>query len=235
MAKNVREGRAPRRPSSEPENSLRVLVAEDSVLLREGLVRLLEEGGCEVVAQAGDAPDLLRKARAHKPDIAIVDVRMPPDNTDDGLRAALTIRGEQPQTGVLVLSQYIEEQYAIELIGDAPDGVGYLLKERITDIGALLDAVYRIADHGSVIDPLVVSQLLKRHREEDPLEELTGREREVLGLMAEGRSNHAIATQLVITERAVEKHVTSIFHKLGLPPAEDDHRRVLAVLAFLKA
>jgi DNA-binding NarL/FixJ family response regulator len=212
-----------------------VLVAEDSVLLREGLVRLLEEGGCEVVAQAGDAPDLLRKARAHKPDIAIVDVRMPPDNTDDGLRAALTIRGEQPQTGVLVLSQYIEEQYAIELIGDAPDGVGYLLKERITDIGALLDAVYRIADRGSVIDPLVVSRLLKRHREKDPLEELTHREREVLGLMAEGRSNHAIATQLVVTERAVEKHVTSIFYKLGLPPAEDDHRRVLAVLAFLRA
>jgi DNA-binding NarL/FixJ family response regulator len=236
MAETVRGVRAGRGASPESENSaLRVLVAEDSVLLREGLVRLLEEGGCEVVAQAGDAPDLLRKARAHKPDIAIIDVRMPPDNTDDGLRAALTIRGEQPQTGVLVLSQYIEEHYAIELIGEAPDGVGYLLKERITDIAALLDAVRRIADRGSVIDPQVVSQLLRRHREQDPLEELTEREREVLELMAEGRSNHAIATRMVITERAVEKHVTSIFSKLGLPPAEDDHRRVLAVLTFLRA
>ena len=188
-----------------------------------------------MVAQAGDAPDLLRKARAHKPDIAIIDVRMPPDNNDDGLRAALTIRGELPQTGLLVLSQYIEEQYAIELIGGAHEGVGYLLKERITDIGALLDAVHRIADRGSVIDPLVVSQLLRRNRAEDPLEDLTERDREVLELMAEGRSNHAIASRLVITERAVEKHVTSIFSKLGLPPAEDDHRRVLAVLTFLKA
>jgi DNA-binding NarL/FixJ family response regulator len=222
-------------PSEEPDGALRVLVAEDSVLLREGLVRLLEEGGCEVVAQAGDAPDLLRKARAHKPDIAIIDVRMPPDNTDDGLRAALTIRAEQPHTGVLVLSQYIEEHYAVELIGDAPEGVGYLLKGRISDVGVLLDAVHRIAARGSVIDPQVVSQLLRRHRQEDPLEELTEREREVLELMAEGRSNHAIAARLVITERAVEKHVTSIFSKLGLPPAEDDHRRVLAVLTFLRA
>jgi DNA-binding NarL/FixJ family response regulator len=236
MAETIRDNRAKQGPSSESEGSaLRVLVAEDSVLLREGLVRLLEEGGCQVVAQAGDAPDLLRKARAHKPDIAIIDIRMPPDNTDDGLRAALTIRGEQPQTGVLVLSQYIEEHYAIELIGEAPEGMGYLLKERITDIAALLDAVHRIADRGSVIDPLVVSQLLRRHREEDPLEELTEREREVLELMAEGRSNRAIATRLVITERAVEKHVTSIFSKLGLPPAEEDHRRVLAVLTFLRA
>jgi len=215
--------------------ALRVLVAEDSVLLREGLVRLLEEGGCEVVAQAGDAPELLRKARAHKPDVAVIDVRMPPDNSDDGLRAALTIRSEQPNTRVLVLSQYIEEQYAIELIGDAPEGVGYLLKERIADVSALLDAVHRIAAGGSVIDPQVVGQLLGRHRKEDPLHELTEREREVLQLMAEGRSNHAIATRLVITERAVEKHVTSIFSKLGLPPAEDDHRRVLAVLTFLRA
>jgi DNA-binding NarL/FixJ family response regulator len=221
--------------SGDRNGGLRVLVADDSVLLREGLVRILEEGGCEVVAQAGDAPDLLRKARAHKPDIAIIDVRMPPDNTDDGLRAALTIRSEQPETGVLVLSQYIEEQYAIELIGDAPEGVGYLLKERVTDVDALLDAVHRIANRGSVIDPRVVSQLLGRHRREDPLEELTERERQVLELMAEGRSNHAIATRMVITERAVEKHVTSIFSKLRLPPAEDDHRRVLAVLTFLKA
>jgi DNA-binding NarL/FixJ family response regulator len=219
---------------AEPD-TLRVLVAEDSVLLREGLVRLLEEGGCQVVGQAGDALDLLRKVRAHKPDVAVVDVRMPPDNTDDGLRAALTIRREHPQTGVLVLSQYIEEQYAIELIGEAHEGVGYLLKERISDIGALVEAVRRIANRGSVIDPQVVSQLLRRQRQEDPLEELSEREREVLELMAEGRSNHAIAARLVVSERAVEKHVTSIFSKLRLPPAEDDHRRVLAVLTFLRA
>jgi DNA-binding NarL/FixJ family response regulator len=214
---------------------VRVLVADDSVLLREGLVRLLEESGCHVVAQAGDAEELLRKARAHKPTVAIVDVRMPPDNTDDGLRAALTLRAEHPDTGVLVLSQYIEEQYAIELIGEASEGVGYLLKERITDVSTLLDAVQRVATGGSVIDPQVVSQLLRRHRHEDPLEELSEREREVLELMAEGRSNHAIAGRLVISERAVEKHVTSIFSKLKLPPTEDDHRRVLAVLTFLRA
>jgi DNA-binding NarL/FixJ family response regulator len=217
------------------EAGLRVLVADDSVLLREGLVRLLEEGGCEVVAQAGDAEELLRKARGHKPDVAVIDVRMPPDNTDDGLRAAITIRGEQPETAVLVLSQYIEEQYAVELIGEAHEGVGYLLKERVTDVGTLVDAVHRVAGGGSVIDPEVVSRLLRRHRRQDPIEALSDREREVLGLMAEGRSNHAIATQLVVTERAVEKHVTSIFSKLDLPPAEDDHRRVLAVLTFLRA
>jgi DNA-binding NarL/FixJ family response regulator len=217
------------------EEGLRVLVADDSVLLREGLVRLLEEGGCEVVAQAGDAEELLRKARGHKPDVAVIDVRMPPDNTDDGLRAAIAIRGEQPETAVLVLSQYIEEQYAVELIGEAHEGVGYLLKERVTDVGTLVDAVHRVAGGGSVIDPEVVSRLLRRHRQQDPIEVLSDREREVLGLMAEGRSNHAIATQLVVTERAIEKHVTSIFSKLDLPPAEDDHRRVLAVLTFLRA
>lgn len=215
--------------------ALRVLVADDSVLLREGIVRLLEEGGCVVVAQAGDAEDLLRKARAHKPNVAIIDVRMPPDNTDDGLRAALRIRREQPDTGVLVLSQYIEGEYAIELIGESDQGVGYLLKERITDVDTLLDAVRRVAHRGSVIDPQVVSQLLRRHRKQDPLEELSQRERQVLELMAEGRSNHAIGTRLVITERAVEKHVTSILSKLRLPIAEDDHRRVLAVLTFLRA
>ena len=214
---------------------LRVLVADDSVLLREGLVRLLEESGFEVVAQAGDAEELLRKARAHKPAVAIVDVRMPPDNTDDGLRAAIALRAEHPNTGVLVLSQYIEEQYAIELIGEASEGVGYLLKERITDLSVLLDAVHRVAAGGSVIDPYVVTQLLRRHRHEDPLGELSEREREVLELMAEGRTNHAIAGRLVISERAVEKHVTSIFSKLKLPPTEDDHRRVLAVLTFLRA
>jgi DNA-binding NarL/FixJ family response regulator len=228
-----RQGAADQQPAG--GSVLRVLVADDSVLLREGLVRLLQEGGCEVVAQAGDAPDLLRKARAHKPDVAIIDVRMPPDNTDDGLRAALMIRSEQPKTAVLVLSQYIEQQYAIELIGEAHESVGYLLKERITDVSALLDAVHRVADGGSVIDPRVVSQLLRRHRQEDPLEVLSEREREVLELMAEGRSNHAIATKLVVSERAVERHVTNIFSKLSLPPAADDHRRVLAVLTFLGA
>jgi DNA-binding NarL/FixJ family response regulator len=216
-------------------DGLRVLVADDSVLLREGLVRLLQESGCEVVAQAGDADELLRKARAHKPEVAIVDVRMPPENTDDGLRAALKIRSEHPETGVLVLSQYIEEQYAVELIGETSEGIGYLLKERITDVSTLLEAVHRVAAGGSIIDPQVVSQLLRRHRQQDPLEELSEREREVLELMAEGRSNHAIASRLVISERAVEKHVTSIFSKLKLPPAEDDHRRVLAVLTFLRA
>jgi DNA-binding NarL/FixJ family response regulator len=215
--------------------SLRIVVADDSVLLREGLVRLLEEGGCEVVGQAGDAEDLLRKTRAHKPDVAVIDVRMPPDNTDDGLRAALAIREELPGIGVLVLSQYIEEQYAMELIGDGAEGVGYLLKERVTDIDAFVEAVHAVADRRSVLDPQVVGRLLRRHRDEDPLESLSAREREVLGLMAEGRSNNAIAEKLVVSDRAVEKHVTSIFSKLRLPPAEEDHRRVLAVLRFLRA
>jgi DNA-binding NarL/FixJ family response regulator len=235
MADDRRDTRESSGSADAAEGALRVLVADDSVLLREGLVRLLEEGGCDIVAQAGDAEDLLRKTRAHKPDLAIVDVRMPPDNTDDGLRAALAIRTEQPETAVLVLSQYIEDQYAIELIGEGHEGVGYLLKERITDVEALLDAVRRVAAGGSVIDPQVVSRLLRRHRRDDPLELLSPREREVLELMAEGRSNHAIAAGLVISERAVEKHVTSIFSKLELPPAEDDHRRVLAVLTFLRA
>ncbi len=214
---------------------LRVVVADDSVLLREGLVRLLVEGGCDVVAQAGDATDLLRKTRAHKPDVVVVDVRMPPDNTDDGLRAAVRIRAELPGIGVLVVSEHIEAGYALELIGDGAAGVGYLLKERVTDIDAFLDAVRRVARLESVIDAHVVATLLRRHREADPLEGLTAREREVLALMAEGRSNNAIAERLVISERAVEKHVTSILLKLDLPPAGEDHRRVLAVLRFLRA
>jgi DNA-binding NarL/FixJ family response regulator len=214
---------------------MRVVIAEDSVLLREGIVRLLEEAGFEIVAQAGDADDLLRKVRAHKPDVAVVDIRMPPTNTDDGLRAALEIRSSVPETGVLVLSQYVEEGYALDLVGDKPDGTGYLLKHRVAEIERFIEAVRRIGEGGSVLDPEVISHLVGRHRRDDPLGELTDREREVLELMAEGRSNHAIADQLVVTERAVEKHVTSIFGKLGLAPAPDDHRRVLAVLTFLRA
>jgi DNA-binding NarL/FixJ family response regulator len=214
---------------------MRVVVADDSVLLREGVVRLLEENGFEVVGQAGDAEDLIRKVRAHKPDVAVVDIRMPPTNTDDGLRAALEIRAELPDTGVLVLSQYVEEGYALDLVGESAGGVGYLLKDRVADVERFVDSVRRVADGGSALDPEVVSQLVGRARRDDPLEELTPREREVLGLMAEGRSNNAIAEQLIVTERAVEKHVTSIFSKLGLTPASEDHRRVLAVLAFLRA
>jgi DNA-binding NarL/FixJ family response regulator len=214
---------------------VRVVIADDSVLLREGIARLLEDAGFEVVAQAGDAEDLVRKVGAHKPDVAIVDVRMPPTHTDDGLRAAVDIRARQPDVGVLVLSQYVEERYAMELIGGNAEGVGYLLKDRVGDVEAFNDAVRRVAEGGSALDPEVVSRLLGRRRQDDPLEELTAREREVLGLMAEGRSNNAIAEQLVVTERAVEKHVTSIFGKLGLTPASEDHRRVLAVLTYLKA
>jgi DNA-binding NarL/FixJ family response regulator len=214
---------------------MRVVVADDSVLLREGVVRLLEENGFEVVGQAGDAEDLIRKVKAHKPDVAVVDIRMPPTNTDDGLRAALEIRAELPDTGVLVLSQYVEEGYALDLVGESAGGVGYLLKDRVADVERFVDSVRRVADGGSALDPEVVSQLVGRARRDDPLDELTPREREVLGLMAEGRSNNAIAEQLTVTERAVEKHVTSIFGKLGLTPASEDHRRVLAVLAFLRA
>jgi DNA-binding NarL/FixJ family response regulator len=212
---------------------VRVIVAEDSVLLREGLVRLLEEAGFEVVGQAGDGEELMRKARAHKPDVAIVDIRMPPTHTDEGLRAARAIRDEMPDTGVLVLSQYIEEDYALELLADDAAGVGYLLKDRVSDLARFADAIRRVAEGGSALDPDVVSHMLGRRRADDPLAELTPREREVLGVMAEGRSNQAIAEALVISERAVEKHVTSIFAKLNLPPAAEDHRRVLAVLAFL--
>jgi DNA-binding NarL/FixJ family response regulator len=213
---------------------MRVVVAEDSVLLREGVVRLLEEAGFEVAGQAGDGEELLRKVRAHKPDVAIVDIKMPPTHTDEGLRAALAIRSELPDVGVLVLSQYVEQQYALDLLAESAEGVGYLLKDRVADIDAFADAVRRVAGGGSALDPEVVSQMLGRQRRDDPLEEITPREREVLGLMAEGRSNAAIAAQLVITERAVEKHVTSIFGKLGLATSPDDHRRVLAVLAYLK-
>ena len=210
------------------------MIGEDSVLLREGMARLLEEQGFEIAGQAGDGEELVRKVMAHKPDVAIVDVRMPPTHTDEGLRAAQRIREELPGTGVLVLSQYVEEEYATELIGDRADGVGYLLKDRVADVDAFVDAVRRVGNGGSALDPEVVSLMLGRRRDE-PLSELTPREREVLGLMAEGLSNNAIAERLVVTERAVEKHVTSIFGKLGLTPTAEDHRRVLAVLAFLQS
>jgi DNA-binding NarL/FixJ family response regulator len=215
---------------------MRVVVAEDSVLLREGVVRLLQEAGHEVVGQAGDHDDLMRKVRAHKPDLAVVDVRMPPTQTDEGLRAAKEIRSELPAVGVLVLSAYVEPAYAQELLAENAEGLGYLLKDRVSDIGAFADAVARVGAGGSALDPEVVSALMgRRARDDDPLEELTPREREVLGLMAEGRSNAAIAEQLVVSERAVEKHVTSIFGKLGLTASGEDHRRVLAVLRFLEA
>jgi len=220
---------------STADTPLKVVVAEDSVLLREGLVRLLEDSGFEVAGQAGDAEDLLRKVGAHKPDVAIVDVRMPPSHTDEGLRAALEIRSRFPETGVLVLSAYVEESSALELLSDDAAGIGYLLKDRVSDVERFTDAVRRVGEGGSALDPEVVSRLLGRRRREDPLEALSPREREVLGLMAEGRSNHAIAEALVVTERAVEKHVTSIFTKLSLPPTVEDHRRVLAVLAYLQA
>lgn len=214
---------------------MRVVVADDSVLLREGLVRLLAEDGFEVVGQAGDAEDLLRKVGAHRPDVAVVDVRMPPTHTDEGLRAAAEIRERYPETAVLVLSQVIEPGSALELLTSSAEGVGYLLKDRVADVDRFTESVRRVADGGSALDPEVVSTLLGRHRRNDPLADVTAREREVLSLMAEGRSNGAIAEQLVVTERAVEKHVTSIFGKLGLAPAAEDHRRVLAVLAYLRA
>jgi DNA-binding NarL/FixJ family response regulator len=214
---------------------MRVVIAEDSVLLREGIARLLSEAGAEVVAQSGTADDLLRHVPMHKPDVAIVDIKMPPTHTDEGLRAAKQIREKYPNVGVLVLSQYVEPGYALELLGDNAEGVGYLLKDRISDVDDFYAAVRRVADGGSALDPAVVSELVGRRRRDDPVEDLTPREREVLELMAEGKSNQAIAEKLVVTPRAVEKHVTSIFGKLRLPATDQDHRRVLAVLAFLRS
>jgi DNA-binding NarL/FixJ family response regulator/class 3 adenylate cyclase len=213
---------------------MRVVLADDSVLLREGIARLLEDAGFEIVAQSGTAEDLLRHVGMHKPDVALVDIRMPPTQTDEGLRAAKQIRERWPDTGVLVLSQYVESAYAMELLGENAEGVGYLLKDRVSDVDEFAAAVRRVGEGGSALDPAVVSQLVGRRRRDDPLEELTPREREVLELMAEGRSNQAIAERLVITLRAVEKHVTSIFSKLRLPASAEDHRRVLAVLTYLK-
>jgi DNA-binding NarL/FixJ family response regulator len=211
------------------------VLADDSVLLREGVARLLAEAGFEVVGQAGNAEELLQQVATHRPEVAIVDIRMPPE-TDGGLRAAREIRSRHPGVGVLVLSQYARPSYAFELLSDSAERVGYLLKDRVGDPAELADAVCRVGAGGSVLDPVVVSQLVKRPRQgPDALEELSEREHEVLALMAEGRSNQAIAERLVITERTVEKHVNSIFAKLRLPTSPEDHRRVLAVLAYLRA
>jgi DNA-binding NarL/FixJ family response regulator len=214
---------------------VRVVIAEDSVLLREGLARLLEDAGFDVVAQTGSAQDLMLKVRSYSPEVVIVDIRMPPTHTDEGLRAAQEIREAHPEVGVLVLSQYVEPGYALDLLAESAEGVGYLLKDRVSDVADFAAAVRRVGEGGSALDPAIVSQLVGRRRREDPIDTLTAREREVLELMAEGRSNSGIAERLVVTERAVEKHVTSIFGKLRLPPASEDHRRVLAVLAFLRA
>jgi DNA-binding NarL/FixJ family response regulator len=214
---------------------MRVVVADDSMLTREGIVRLLDDAGVDVVAEAEDAEGLLRHVRLARPDAAIVDIRMPPTHTDEGLVAAQAIRSEHPNVGVLVLSQYVEATYAMRLLEEHPERVGYLLKERVFDVAILIDALRRISDGETVIDPTIVSQLIGRRRREDPLAELTEREREVLSLVAEGLSNKAIARRLFITERTVEAHVKQIFLKLGLAADPESHRRVLAVLAYLRA
>ena len=214
---------------------MRVAIAEDSVLLREGLARLLEEDGFDVVAQCENADDLLLKVRSFPPDVAIVDIRLPPTHNDEGLRAALEIRSSHPSVGVLVLSQYVEVGLALKLVADSAEGVGYLLKDRISDVEEFVGAVRRVAAGGSALDPIIVSTLLSRHRQDDPISQLTPREREVLELMASGSSNQGIADSLVITLRAVEKYVSSIFGKLGLPSTGSESRRVLAVLLYLRS
>ena len=213
---------------------MRLVIGEDQALFRQGMVRLLADEGFEVVGEAADAYELVRKVGAHRPDMVVTDVRMPPTNTDDGLRAALEIRARFPDTAVLVLSQYVAERPALDLIADKAEGVGYLLKDRVADIERFVEAMHRVAEGGSALDPEVVSRLLRRRRD-DPLDELSPREREVLSLMAEGRSNHGIAEQLVVTEHAVEKHVRSILQKLDISINPSDHRRVLAVLAYLRS
>jgi DNA-binding NarL/FixJ family response regulator len=213
---------------------VRVVVGEDQPLVREGIVRVLEDAGMEVVGVAGDAEDVVRKAGAHHPDVVVTDIQMPPDMTDDGLRAAQRIRSSHPEVGVVVLSQFLEDRYALDLVGDRAQGVGYLLKDRVGDLALFIDAVRRVARGGSALDPEVVQRMVGRRREGGPLDELTPREREVLGLMAEGRSNQGIAEALIVTVAAVERHVTSIFSKLGLHQAPEDHRRVLAVLQYLR-
>ncbi len=214
---------------------MRIAIAEDSVLLRAGLVRLLSDAGEEVVAEAGDGVDLIEAVARERPDLAIVDVRMPPTYRDEGIRAALELRQRHPDTAVLVLSQYVEEEYASELLADHPGGVGYLLKDRVADVSEFVESARRVAAGGTVLDPEVVSQLLVRSRRRDPLDRLTDRERAVLSLMAEGCSNNAIAEALTVSAGAVEKHIGNILTKLDLPPTPGDHRRVLAVLRYLES
>lgn len=213
---------------------MRVVIAEDSVLLREGIARLLEEGGFEVVASVGSGPELVRAVERERPDVAVVDVRMPPTFTDEGIHAAIEARERVPGTAILVLSQYVEERYAVDLVGRGADGIGYLLKERVADVSDFLAALRRVADGGTALDPEVVAQLMGRRRRMSPLEDLSPRELEVLALVAEGLSNAAIAKRLVVTEGAVEKHVRSIFQKLRLAPDTDVHRRVIAALTYLE-
>jgi DNA-binding NarL/FixJ family response regulator len=210
------------------------VIAEDDVLMREGMARLLSEAGLDVVAQAGDAEDLVRKALAHRPDVAVVDVQMPPRREDDGLVAALELRRRLPGLGVLVLSQFYEESYALDIIGESAEGVGYLLKERVGDVAGFIDAVQRVAAGGSALDPQIVARMLGRPRESGPLDDLTPRERDVLAAMAEGKSNLGIADSLFVSEGAVEKYVTRIFQKLGIGPSTTEHRRVLAVLTYMR-
>lgn len=214
---------------------MRIVIAEDSVLLRAGLTGLLVDAGEDVIASVGDADELLAVVERNEPDLVITDVRMPPTNSDDGLRAAIAIRQRWPRIGLLVLSQYVEERYASELLATATTGIGYLLKDRIADVTDFVEAVRRVGDGGTALDPEVVAQLLARSRQVDPLERLTKREREVLELMAEGRSNPAIARALVVSDKAVEKHVGNILSKLDLPPDDKDHRRVLAVLRWVRS
>lgn len=216
------------------EKPLRVVVGEDQPLVRTGVVTVLQEAGFEVVGTAADAPDLIRKANAHKPDVVVTDIQMPPRNADDGLRAAQQIRADRPDVGIVILSQYLETRYALELVGDSAKGVGYLLKHRVGDLSLFTDAVRRVARGGSALDAEVVERMVARPRAAGKTAELTPREREVLALMAEGRSNRAIAAELVVTVGAIENHVTAIFEKLGLRPEPELHRRVLAVLEYLK-
>jgi DNA-binding NarL/FixJ family response regulator len=213
---------------------IRVVIGEDDVLLREGIAGILERAGFEVLAQTGSAHDLLRRARALRPDVAVVDIQMPPGNADDGLRAALELRERRPETGVVVLSQFFEESYATDLIGDRPEGVGYLLKERVGDVSVFIDAVRRVAGGGTALDPEIVARMMGRRRASGPLDELSQRDREVLAEMAEGKSNRGIAEALFVSEAAVEKHVTAIFRKLEIEQTATEHRRVLAVVRYLR-
>jgi DNA-binding NarL/FixJ family response regulator len=221
--------------AGDPDRPLRVAIGEDDVLLREGIVRILTDAGLEVVASCGDADDLLRRALAYRPDVVVTDVRMPPDRTDDGLRAAREVRRREPRTGVLILSQFCEPAYVVQLVGERPAGVGYLLKERVGDVATFLDSIARVAAGGTALDPEVVARMLGHHTRDDPLQLLTPRERAVLAAMAEGRSNLGIARSLLTSPASVEKHVTAIFRKLPLAPADTEHRRVLAVLTYLRA